>query len=383
MLVKELRPRGWTAFFQYALPVMVACIILVVGHKDTEGSAIFSGVVLVACLAWMGLLTRCKAVLTSQRLEYSNGFSTRSVDKRDIAGYRVVEGRNSSKVAFEIKGASAKTITFPLWIKEHPDAVAWFTDLTDLDAADTMEAEAALECDAAFGPDPESRRARAKFLAQLVAGLWFASILLLFANSFGFEPFWTNLAMVALPLIALGLEVYFSGQLRIAGGRGKTDPRPSLLGALVFPIFMLALTAALSLHLLNLQSALLWAVPVAALLTVYIASRAAELRGSPWVLAVAVGSYAYAFGALAHCDVLFDHGARQVYPVTIVDLHENHGKHTSYHVGVGPWPHDPNPSDFSVSHDFYANRSMGETLCIAVGRGAFGWAWYDLETCPE
>lgn len=383
MLTQELRPQGSAVFVQYGVPVVVAGIAVFVGWGKDSDLTLFSGLAVAGCVIWIWLLSRCKAILTSGRLEYCNGFTTRAVDKRDVAGYRVEEGRHSSRVVFTLKATGAKDIAFPLWIKNHPDAARWFADLTDLDAVDAANARATLESDDAFGPDPESRLARAKFLTKLVAGLGFAAIGFMFAYSFDVARFWLMLAMMVLPLLAVGLEYYYPGQLRFAGGKGKTDPRPILFQALVFPTFLLVLTATIDLHLLDLQSALVWSAPVAAMITFYIATRAPDLRASPWILAVAVGAYAYSFGALAHGDVLFDRGRLREYPVTIVDLHENHGKHTSYHVVVGPWVRNPGTTDFTVRYNFYAELAKGQTLCIGLGQGAFGWPWYDLETCPD
>jgi len=384
-----IRPRGWAPHIEWLFPsifLVVTVIVLVVpdGGTDRPMMLRFAAGGL-ACGAWLWRLITRRALLSDQRLDYFNGFWSRGIYRRDIKGYREKRYNNGGKLVLEAKDSGQKACSVPVWIKDNSDSAFWFRDLRNLDDEDAAEAEAKLAADPAFGADPESRQRRADFLKRAIGVLSAVGFGGLLVYVWGWGKPWIIFAAIAGPLSALLLERVFPGQLRFVNENGNKDPRPSLVSALVYPEFGLALLAYAQLHMMDVVAWLEWSVPVAALVLLYILARAPALRSNLLVLAgVAAGSYAYCAGTLGFTNELFDRSTPQAYAATIQEVSESHGRGgTTYHITVAPWSLQPKTTNFTMPADFYNRHAAGDKVCILVGRGLFGWRWYGLDDCPD
>ena len=382
-----IRPRGWKPHFEWLFPLMFLVVVVIIfvasdGETDRPPMLWFAAAGL-ASGAWLWKLIARRALLSDERLEYFNGYWSRGMIRRDIKGYREKRHNNGGTLVLEAKDPGQKPCSVPIWIKDNSDSAFWFRDLRNLDEEDTTEAEATLAADPAFGADPESRQRRADFLKRAIRVLSAVGFggLLGYAGDWG-RP-WIILAAMAGPLLALLLERVFPGQLRFVNENGNKDPRPSLVLALVYPAFGLALLAYGSLQMVDIVAWLEWTVPPAALVLLYLQARAPALRSNLLVLAgVAVGIYAYCAAVLGFANELFDRSTPQAYATTVLEVSVSHGRRTTYHITVAPWGLQPKTTDITMPEDFYNSHAAGDKVCILVGRGLLGWRWYGLDDCP-
>lgn len=383
-----IRPSGWSPQIEWLYPVIfvVVCVIVFVvpdSNTDRPTTLRFAAGGL-ASLAWIWKLIAWRALLSDDRIDYSNGYWSRGISRRDIKGYRKSRYNNGGVVIFENKDLGQKVCKLPVWIKDNSDSADWFAGLHDLDAEDAAAAEANLEADSTFGTDPESRRRRVDFLKRAAIAVAGVGIGGLFAYIWDWGRPWVILAAITGPVLALLLDYAFPQQLRFVNENGKADPRPSLLPALAYPAYGLAIFAYVELHVMDIAKWLEWSAPAAMLVLFYVLARAPALRSNLLVLAgVAVGSYAYCAGTLGFANMLFDQSVAQAYATTIQEVSEHHGRGgTSYHVTVAPWALHPETTDLTMPEDFYGRHAAGDKVCILVGSGLFGWRWYRLDECP-
>jgi len=382
-----IRPRGWQVAVEFLLPLL--CLGFIGWNLlFSEDAGAVEKLAYVAVgggsLLWLWHNFLRRAWVAPDRLDYFNSLWTRGIDRRDVKGTRGTGDESSNTFTLVAKDPECSPLKFPNWIIKHPEAAYWFDDLPDLDAVDTAAAEAALAADPTFGSAPEVRRWRVKIINYLIAGLTLAVTALCFVFSYG----WTNraavLAVVALPFVAILLNLVFPKVFRLANENGKSDPRPTLGALLYVPSVFLPMAAFLNLRLFGGVGLLAWALPSAMAAIFYLGWRAPDLRRNfAAVVTLILLTVTFFWGAFAYVDVLLDSGPRRIYGVQVEALRMDHSSDdTTYYATLAPWGRQTEPREETIGYRLYDRLHVGDSVCVTVGWGLFGTAWYDIDTCP-
>ena len=189
--------------------------------------------------------------------------------------------------------------------------------------------------------------------------------------------------LAALPIIALLLMPRTKGLYQIDGRRD--DARPSVAIPFIIPSAILALRATTDFHFLDWKSFLACVIIAAAFLTFLIARSEPIMRKHRFtIFSMFLFSSAYAFGALAQADTLFDQSARRTFEVTVLSKRSTRGrKSTTWYLHVMPWGPQTNPDDISVSRPLYTSVSPGQSVCIRLASGTLKIRWYVVTPCHE
>lgn len=351
-----------------------------------NGVGIWSALPFLGGLYLLFAASREHVRLSAEQLDYFNGFSTSTVRKCDVEGYRRLNRfswRRRSRVSLviELKPVGAAPVHLPLWILEHPDVAPWFAGLKDIDAEAEAECHVVEAATPAFGADPNARVARAQFLKRLIGGvtvLGFAALAVAFlANGAS----WAAVPLMALPFIAVLLDIAYPGQLRFLDDQSEVDARPSMFQLVMFPALFLSFLVLERLQLVTYHPLFLPALAAAVIAVFYVRLRSPGMDWSAMLFGFGVCVFFYTGSALAYADEMFDTAPTRIVSTVVVDHHVNHGRSTSYTVSVAPWRAGGGATDFSVTSAEYLAWGLGATVCVREGKGALGWAWVKLKSC--
>jgi hypothetical protein len=374
----KLRPRGLLRKLDILLPLAA----LGFAGYEVLSSIYWEGIamspVLVYGLIGSWNISLRHARLSPARLDYFNGFWWRGIDRTDVKGYRWRPTRSIVWYDLVPKAPDSKPVNIPEWLFEHPEAKFWFDGFRDLVPEEKTAAKAAFESDPALGPNAPARQRRITVLNALsiilsiiTGGLFIAAILTNFCDR------WLLGAFGAMPLVCLLLELVYPGQFRLFFEREGRDVRPTLIVAFLLPAFFLPVGSSAALHILNGTDVFLPSVAMGAGLTAYILWRMPALREQPaWTAVTAVLMIAYASFVLSYLDIMLDHSPKTSYPTAIQRLEDRHNW-----VEIAPWGGRRIWDGLAVTRWRYHQLHVGQPVCVFVGRGALGVAWYDVGDC--
>ncbi|HZO20855.1 MAG TPA: hypothetical protein VFB37_00035 [Steroidobacteraceae bacterium] len=194
---------------------------------------------------------------------------------------------------------------------------------------------------------------------------------------------WLLVVLALLPWIAIALVARFQPIYRFGARRG--DPHPDLTLPLMVPGLVMVLPVLSSLHTLD------WKAPLAIAGVLGIALAGAAALVDPWfrqhrwnVLLVAVFACAYGYAVGMEINAHADPTDPRIYPVHVLTKHVSRGsKSTTWYLKTAPWGPYSQSQEVSVSSTRYRETQPGDLVCVYMGRGAVGIAWYRLDDCSE
>ena len=357
-----------------------------------------------AAAIWFTL--RRAVTIYGDRIEATNGFSTTTLQRSEIKGYRRLPGALISLVPSD---EFSKPLRVSAELLDDPLTQNWFARLPDLDARDAQpspyngdkcvdipadDAPASAppaetptddttpnKAPADLAPDETpsaGQRDRLKNLTWTTSavgvaiGAWTAFLPVPHA--------FAVLVDIAVMAGAIGLKLYFGPLISIASDRNHTDPRPSIAGMFIAPAFAIFFRAMWDFQLLDAWPAVWFAGGMALALGIFLVAHDRRLRSS-----MAIGVFAalavFFFGALAEINAIFDVRQPVVYRTSIAGLYVRSGKSTSYEVTLGEWANQPAGHDVTVSREFYSTHVVGEAICVTLSQGWLGLRYYNVGDC--
>lgn len=324
---------------------------------------------------------RSRVTLRADAIVVQGLFSSRTLSRDNIAGRRILPTQYIQTLVIVPRSERDKKLKLALAMRTDSAFVAWFAAIPDLDAEQLAKSEADLSADPDLGFHSEDRKEQLRTAKQtakvLTAIAWIASLW----GWFFPRPYnLVILILVALPVIAIVLQVRSRGIYQMEGRRN--DARPSLAVLFLLPGLILDLRAIQDLHLLRWAPLFILAILVTLGFSWLLFQSDADMRRRPWslLLIVLFGS-AYCGGALCEANSLLDHSAGQNFSAAVTDKHISSGKTTTYYLALNPWGPQTAPSEVSVPADLYRSIALGDNVCISLYPGALHAPWYAIYRC--
>lgn len=351
------------------------------GPQDAAilASSCFAFVLLGAYL--LASLLRFQVTLRPDAIVVQGVFTSRTLLRADIAGRRVLPTQYVSTLVLIPKTTSQKKLEVGLMLRTDAAFTAWLDGIPNLDANELAESRKNLALDPDLGSRSEERSRSVAAAKQLSTNLNVVTFVAFFWAVLFPRPYWLVITILAaLPLIALVLLVRSRGTYQVEGRR--TDARPSLAVALIFPGIGLALRAALDSDLLQWTPILSISALLAIALTVTIAKADSGTRKRPAaLLAFLMFGASYALGLIGESNRLLDNSSPQTFHVVVVDKHISQGKSTFYYLHLDPWGPQTAATEVSVPRSLYNSTSTGESVCVHLRPGALRIPWYVVASC--
>jgi hypothetical protein len=343
--------------------------------------ALLAGVLLLGAYFILSAL-RFRVTLDTDAIEVVGVLRHRHVPMRDIVGIRrrIVRDSPSSWIIVLTIGAGRN-----LQISEHLNTdrkfFAWMHSFPNLDreaeeASTAESAEAVRQFESrGYGAGMQKRLRHLATAMNVGSYVLLAALFLWPAQSVLLA--WTA---IAWPLATIALVARFKPFYRLGGD--KVSPLPDLSMSLFIPGLGLMLAVLTTMQTVDWLAPLVSAALGSLMLTGTAAWVDPRLRRQRWAAPMlGVLCCAWGYGAGLEGNALLDRSAPSDYPVRVVSMHVDHGKHTSYHIVVPPWGPLTASDDITVSSARYASTSIGDTLCTSLHEGAFGILWYMLVDC--
>ena len=324
---------------------------------------------------------RSQVTLRADAIVVQGLFSSRTLSRNSIAGRRVLPTQYIQTLVLVPRSEHEKKLKLALALRTDSAFVAWFAGIPDLDAEELAKSEAEISADPDLGFHSEDRKEHlrtAKHAAKVLTAIaWIASLW----GCFFPRPY--NLAiliLMALPLIAIVLQVRSRGIYQMEGRRN--DARPSLAVVFLLPGLILDLRVIQDLHLLRWAPLFSLAFLVALAFSWLLFQSDADMRRRPWsLLLILLFSSAYCGGALCEGNALLDHSAAQIFSAAVTGKHISSGKSTTYYLNLNPWGPQAAPSEVSVPGDLYRSIAPGDNVCVSLYPGALHAPWYAIDLC--
>jgi hypothetical protein len=354
---------------------------------DPFGFAFLGGIALcllavpVYCVtyAMKGRLT-----LEAQAIEVRKAFTTRRLQRSEILGRRLTQGRSTSYPVIVPKTGAPLIIersTFGLDDRFN----AWFNALPDLDAQERAQTLAMVERDATLGGNAQERLATLEKAKQAAKVLNLLPMGLLFWSFVYPRPYAAIVACAALlPWVAVVLVWAKPGLFQLDGKKG--DVRPNLAGLLIMPPLVLAMRALLDVTLIDLRQLFLWGFVLGLPLCVAILAApkaASKTSAKPWALPLLMLPFmmAYGCGLLALTDAMWDSAKPEVFQTAITGKDVSRGKTTTYYLHLAPWSKTIDEDRIAVSRAYYEAVDTGDAVCVRLHPGKFGLRWMQVGGC--
>ncbi len=341
-----------------------------------DGLALGFLALLSALVIW-GLL-RGRLTFYETWIEIGGGKTPTTLSRGDLWGYRMRGG------ALDLipRADDKETISIPGFLRTDARTASWFEGLTDLDRCGPVVPEA-LEYRARL----DRLRRLMAFLNTIAVGIYFWGLVFP-------KPYLVAVGVVAaMPLAAVILNLVSGGLLRFSedadAGNAETetpdkkhDPRPSVANWVVGPAGVLALRLILDCQLLDWWRLGFWAAGCGLVAALYAAWRDVSVRHWANLLSAFFAGGVYLGAAIGIADVMADFSPPQRYPATVLKLHDStSGGPQVYTVTVGPWGPRTAENEMAVTDRYFRSLHVGDKVCVDLGKGAFGLAWYELGDC--
>jgi len=381
---------GWKAFMLIVGAALVVGGVVAIWSIRTGPEVSFAGAVFLDLLslaaAALGILVlivvpRNRMLLTAQGIEQQGAFASRKLRNDEIAGYRIVRVNNNPPIIELIPKAGAKKMRISRMLKTDAVFERWLASFANEDLLDEQRLEQAVQADASYGSNPAERLRRLGQLRIFTQWLNRVGIAVMLWGMFYPHPYRLVLFLLgACPTIAIAIVWWSRGQIHI--DQRARDKRPTLAVLLIMPSIILALRAILDITLLDWQPVLITAVTAGALVALAAVAVDAEYRRWPaFLLTWAIMGLPWSFGVVSELNAELDRGPRQEFETQVIDKHMSTGKNRSWYLTVAGWGPVRDPGDERVGRGFYEQTNVGDTVCVSIKPGAFGWRWYWLDHC--
>lgn len=190
----------------------------------------------------------------------------------------------------------------------------------------------------------------------------------------------------ALPVLAIGLDVWVGGALSWKSRTGVKEP-PSLVTMSLMPVLALACRALGDFNFLNWQMPMAWSLLASACIG------GAAYRLDPQVrsdrrqlVSVILFAVVAGYSIVAFADRLLDPFSitRIATTVSNKNIHVSSGPKGGsifYNIGVTPSP--PGWTWIHVRRDVYRRLHIGQRACLIQGGGLLGIGWLDVRPCQS
>ena len=207
---------------------------------------------------------------------------------------------------------------------------------------------------------------------------------LLFATSF----YWLSLALCfAIPLGAIALDTVTRGKLDFQARRRRSPL--SLATLLMVPAIALGGRAINDLNFTSYIALLaLTVLAVAAIIALFLYFDRSLKSDVNQLTTIAVFALAWSYGVIAFADVVLDPFRGYDLPTVIRDKHVHvsggtKGSSVWRKVAVDPAAVPSGDPWIEVRPDLFAAFARGNTVCVHLGPGLLGAAWYGVRHCKR
>jgi hypothetical protein len=339
----------------------------------------------LAALYLASYAIRTRLILTGDRMEYRSALRTRSFDRNQIEGIRTIRSRNGSYTRFYLKDNQG-TFTIPSSITNQDGVSQWLQSVTNLDQRDADKITSELSHEQAISSgqaDPSALLGNAKLAMYALSALAVIASFLAFRHTPSlFLP--SIIVLWLLPLIGIGMLYRFP--LLYGFFKQKTDPRAELVPVILIPPFglLFAFSTGGSTHILHSNQILIWiAVVTIAFVAAMLQPALNSVNRTGAIIGILVVGTLYGIGVIHTADTVPDHSIPEPFQAQVLDMHESHGRSTSYYLSLTPWGPITNDTNVQVSRHTYNSVSDGDTVCLNLHSGFLDAPWYTLHTCQQ
>jgi hypothetical protein len=374
---REYRLKTWNIIFWLFLAAasLVGAGFFFKQAIDAIG-LLFGLLFLVPGLLLTSLVLRGRLVLEANRIEVHSALRTFTANREEIEGIRKVKNQFDSWTRIYLKdnrGAFNVSDSF----SGIDDLNQWLRGLPDLDDHNADEIRRALS-------NPFNGEGHADKLRQ--AKIWnralcVAAGLLVLAVIVG-----DTYRGYALPVLALfpflGVFLVRRFPLLFTLFKAKRDPRSDSGLVIMLPALGMLLLTDEATHLVDPLKLTFWYFIVAACLVISLFKIIWE-NASRWgaLFGLTVFALMYSMGLINAADIMPDRSTPMSYSAAIVEMHETHGKHTSYYVRLNPWGPFEYYKDVEISAGMYYKVKVGDLVCIGLHPGYLHAPWYSVARC--
>lgn len=365
----------------FLLGIWLGIMPFVMDEYDTTGKIFFILLGLaIDVVMVLGLLSikKEKLIIEDDKITYIDLFKTKQLLLSEIKGYTV----DDKYIYFETIEKKKKRIKVTKYFGNFTEIENWaasnFQDLNQIEIENDIEE--ILSSDE-FGNTEEERSARYNLAKKVTKILGIASWVI--ALSFWFFPrFYTTQTVlcVLLPIIGFIVYKYFNGLIKLIDKPNSAYPNIGF--ALFIPSAVLLIRAITDFSIYDYSN--FWG-PAIAIVAVFIYFtiqdnniKANLKKGDTYIsiLAMLVGSMAYAYGAILCINVTLDNSEPKIYEATILNMYVSSGKHTSYNLEISEWGPVTEVEDLTVSRDFYENCEIGAIVDMYYSAGYLNIPYY-------
>lgn len=324
---------------------------------------------------------RSKIVLYPDAMEIHEVARSRTVRRDDVAGWRFT---GASTLVLKLKHPVGKTISVSWFYTVDSEFEEWFADLDNLDVREVASGLDEIANDQSLGSHEQDRFERLAHARRLARGLNILGGVLSVWGLFFPTPYGLVVGLLLLaPWLAI-LTVRRSDGL-IQFDERPNDVKPSVIALYLFPMLALTLRAVWDYETIG------WIAPTIATVLIgssLFAGQYAALRGVrtsriTLALLLVFAVVFYGFGAARHINALADSSDVQQMRYAVRDKYISRGKVMRYEVRLrAPNPNAPQVRSAQVTPDFYDTLKPGDSVCLAIHRGALWIQWFETGPCP-
>ncbi len=324
-------------------------------------------------------LRQSKTVLYADRIDFQGVFSTKTLARDELLGWRVLPSSPPSLVLQRKGGGSFKTaLAFPV----DEGFSDWFDSIPSLDDKEKNESEASIQAeiqnDELFGATPsekgESLR-KARKTAKILSNISIASVV------WGFfypRPYEISVLLLAL-LPWIGIEIMRRSHGLFRADELKNDAHPSVAFALIFPGAVLCVRAVLDYDVLQTVYAVaLYVLVGCALFTAILIFDPSQRNRRGTLPVFFLVGLAYGYGAIVEANAQLDRSPGIPYTAIVQNKKIISGRGTTYKLDLSSWGPKARTNELDVSSSTYKQIQTGQTVQLKLKTGALGVHWYYL-----
>jgi hypothetical protein len=356
------------------------------GTSEENAAGGLHWVLVVLPLAFAGLgayllvfVLTARLVLYPDKLEATDFFSSKTVQKTDIEGWRTFSGQYGSSLIFVLREPAGKTLKIPDYFARDASYSKWLGGLQNLDRRDFADSKKRMKRIASGSGSPGEGAERIRQAQTTAKALsWIAGATAAWGWFYP-QPYALVIwILVAIPIFAMVLAVKGRGIYDLEGKRNQ--PRPSLAIPLIAPGCVLGLRALLDVHVLDWKPLLFAAVTVSLGLAVFLARTDPEnqARMTAAVFVMWFMLVVYSYGTLMELNSIADRSEPTVIEASVVGKRISSGRSTTYYLVLGPWGPRATAEDVTVSRSVYYAVRKGNTVIVRLYGGFFHVAWYSV-----
>ncbi|MGA9071192.1 MAG: hypothetical protein WB424_13100 [Terracidiphilus sp.] len=322
---------------------------------------------------------RWRLILDGDRITIFDVFSTKSYEKQELAGWRILRTTPLTLV-FELK-KNNKRIKTGLIFKIDEQLDQWFQEIPYLDDIDQAASTQKILEDEKLGSSIAERKTAIKWGKQQEKRLnWVTTIAVIIGFIYP-RPYSLLIAtLIFLPWAGVAL-MRIKPNLFLAD-EYKNDKHPSVAYALMMPPLVLMLRAVLDWNIVFSFASAVLPVVLGGLLAVLILTCDPFTRKKRFsAIALIIVSLVYGYGTVIELDILLDCSKGKEISTHIIGKHVDSGKYgNSYYLELAPWGPKNADNDMEVNSESYKGFNKGDQACIILKNGALRIPWYQLWT---